>query len=426
MLSPANLTCLLHSMCDPPSLIRHSHALFFCCRLFCCHLSCDPVSCCSVPFYSRFYLIASLRSPSMLSHNNLTRPVPPLDPLPAIATISLPSPPSMLSHNDLTRPVPPLDLLPAIATISLPSTPSMLSHNDLTRPVPPLDPLPAIATISLPSPPSMLSHNDLTRPVPPRDALPVLLPSLTPSPFPTLPLSPTSMLLDNDLTGPVPPLDALPAIATISLFHNHFTHNKLTGPVPPLDMLPAIATISLFDNHFTRAPAALLSNENVTLQLYGNDLCVPYRPAATAACSPPLGFMQYQPPPICDDLSCPSLYAPSPPLLALTNACMLYGNDLCVPYRPAVSAACSPPLGFMQYQPPPICDDLSCPSLYAPSPPLLALTNACVCVSPLEVELKLTAPQYAVFNDELASLLVERIAGSLGKNGIGISTGQVG
>ncbi|CAI5951222.1 unnamed protein product [Closterium sp. NIES-65] len=426
MLSPANLTCLLHSMCDPPSLIRHSHALFFCCRLFCCHLSCDPVSCCSVPFYSRFYLIASLRSPSMLSHNNLTRPVPPLDPLPAIATISLPSPPSMLSHNDLTRPVPPLDLLPAIATISLPSTPSMLSHNDLTRPVPPLDPLPAIATISLPSPPSMLSHNDLTRPVPPRDALPVLLPSLTPSPFPTLPLSPTSMLLDNDLTGPVPPLDALPAIATISLFHNHFTHNKLTGPVPPLDMLPAIATISLFDNHFTRAPAALLSNENVTLQLYGNDLCVPYRPAATAACSPPLGFMQYQPPPICDDLSCPSLYAPSPPLLALTNAYMLYGNDLCVPYRPAVSAACSPPLGFMQYQPPPICDDLSCPSLYVPSPPLLALTNACVCVSPLEVELKLTAPQYAVFNDELASLLVERIAGSLGKNGIGISTGQVG
>ncbi|CAI5473799.1 unnamed protein product [Closterium sp. Yama58-4] len=168
----------------------------------------------------------------------------------------------------------------------------------------------------------------------------LLLPSLLVSPSAPLPLPPRSILSDNNLTG----------------------------PVPPLDSLPAIATISLYDNHFTRAPAALLSNDNVTLQLYG--------------------------------------------------------NDLCVPYRPEVTTACSPPLGIMQYQPPPVCDDLSCPSLYAPSPPLLALTNVCVCVSPLEVELKLTAPQYAVFNDDLASLLVERIAGSLGKNGIGISTGQ--
>ncbi|CAI5504217.1 unnamed protein product [Closterium sp. Naga37s-1] len=366
-----------------------------------------------------------------------------------------------------------------------------LSNNTIQGRLSPSLNLPALQ--DLPLTPCTLSPCPLSLPL-------LLLPSLP------LPMPPSqrfesqqlsSNLALNHLNGNLPP--GLPSANLTRLHSIMLSDNNLTGPVPPLDALPAIATISLFDNHFTRAPAALLSNENVTLhsflpplhpppsRLYGNDLCVPYLPAVTAACSPPLGIMQYQPAPICDDLSCPSLYAPSPLLLALTNAIrqrplcalppcshrsllassrlhavsapshlprpllplllsslcpsplpspsllqairqrpLLYGNDLCVPYRPAVTAACSPPLGFMQYQPPPICDDLSCPPLYAPSPPLLELTNACVCVSPLEVELKLTAPQYAVFNDDLASLLVERIAGSLGKNGIGISTGQVG
>ncbi|GJP58376.1 hypothetical protein CLOP_g23600 [Closterium sp. NIES-67] len=177
----------------------------------------------------------------------------------------------------------------------------------------------------------------------------------------------TLNLANNHLSSNLPP-----ALASANLSRLHsiiLPDNNLTGPVPHLDTLPAIATISLYDNHFAWAPDVMLSNDNVTLQLYG--------------------------------------------------------NDLCVPYRPEVSTACSPPRDIMQYQPPLMCDHFSCPSLYAPSPPLFALSNVCVCVSPLEVELKLTAPQYAVFNDDLAKLLVERIAGSLSKNGISISTGQI-
>ncbi|CAI5530660.1 unnamed protein product, partial [Closterium sp. Naga37s-1] len=247
-----------------------------------------------------------------------------------------------LSNNTIQGRLSPSLNLPALQDLSM--------HNCSMPPqsLPPLTDLPALCYLDL-------SRNNFQGPLPP--AL-----------FTTHPELVTLNLALNHLNGNLPP--GLPSANLTRLHSIILSDNKLTGPVPPLDALPAIATISLFDNHFTRAPAALLSNENVTLQLYG--------------------------------------------------------NDLCVPYRPAVTAACSPPLGIMQYQPPPICDDLACPSLYAPSPPLLALTNVCVCASPLEVELKLTAPQYAVFNDELASLLVERIAGSLGKNGIGISTGQVG
>ncbi|CAI5951220.1 unnamed protein product [Closterium sp. NIES-65] len=320
---------------------------------FLLHLSCYPVSCCSIPLYSRSYLIPPFSSfTHMLSDNNLTSrdPVPPLDMLPV--------------------------LLPSLTPSPFPTSPSLPSQYPIRQQTN----RPCASSRRSPSHRHhliSLFDNHFTRApaAPPPPA----------APSPLLPFLLCSILL---LSSPHPPPPSThPSI---------LSDNKLTGPVPPLDALPVIATISLFDNHFTRAPAALLSNENVTLQLYSNDLCVPYRPQVTTACSPPLGIMQ------------------------------LYGNDLCVPYRPAVTAACSPPLGFMQYQPPPICDDLACPSLYAPSPPLLALTNVCVCASPLEVELKLTAPQYAVFNDELASLLVERIAGSLGKNGIGISTGQVG
>ncbi|CAI5940294.1 unnamed protein product, partial [Closterium sp. NIES-64] len=246
-----------------------------------------------------------------------------------------------LSNNTIQGWLPPSLSLPALQDLSM--------HNCSMQPqpLPPLTGLPSLCYLDL-------SRNNFQGP------LPLAL-------FTTHPDLVTLNLALNHLNGTLPP--GLPSANLTRLHSIILSDNKLTGPVPPLDALPVIATISLFDNHFTRAPAALLSNENVTLQLYG--------------------------------------------------------NDLCVPYRPAVTAACSPPLGFMQYQPPPICDDLACPSLYAPSPPLLALTNVCVCASPLEVELKLTAPQYAVFNDELASLLVERIAGSLGKNGIGISTGQL-
>ncbi|CAI7924462.1 unnamed protein product, partial [Closterium sp. NIES-54] len=246
-----------------------------------------------------------------------------------------------LSNNTIQGRLPPSLNLPALQDLSM--------HNCSMppQPLPPLTGLPSLCYLDL-------SRNNFQGP------LPLAL-------FTTHPDLVTLNLALNHLNGNLPP--GLPSSNLTRLHSIMLSDNNLTGPVPPLDALPAIATISLFDNHFTRAPAALLSNENVTLQLYG--------------------------------------------------------NDLCVPYRPAVTAACSPPLGFMQYQPPPICDNLSCPSLYAPSPPLLSLTNACVCVSPLEVELKLTAPQYAVFNDDLASLLVERIAESLGKNGIGISTGQI-
>ncbi|GJP58384.1 hypothetical protein CLOP_g23606 [Closterium sp. NIES-67] len=246
-----------------------------------------------------------------------------------------------------------------------------------------------------------LSNNTIQGRLPPTLDLPQLQDlsmnncSMPPQPLPSLAGLPALCYLDlsrNNFRGSVPLslFSSHPELVTLNLARNHLSSylppvvasanltrlhsiilsdNNLTGRVPLLDTLPAIATISLFDNHFTWASAALLSNENVTLQLYG--------------------------------------------------------NDLCVPYRPEVTAACSPPRDIMQYQPPPICDHLSCPSLYSPSPPLLALSNVCTCVSPLEVELKLTAPQYAVFNDELADLLIKRIAESLGKNGIGISTGQI-
>ncbi|CAI5493081.1 unnamed protein product [Closterium sp. Naga37s-1] len=275
-----------------------------------------------------------------------------------------------LSNNTIQGRLPPSLNLPALQDLSM--------HNCSMppQPLPPLTGLPSLCYLDL-------SRNNFQGP------LPLAL-------FTTHPDLVTLNIALNHLNGNLP--RGLPAANLTRLHSIMLSDNNLTGPVPPLDALPAIATISLFDNHFTRAPAALLSNENVTLQY---------------STRTPAGSLTHF------VTSEPLFLLPSPPS-------RLYGNDLCVPYRPAVTAACSPPLGFMQYQPPPICDNLSCPSLYAPSPPLLSLTNACVCVSPLEVELKLTAPQYAVFNDDLASLLVERIAESLGKNRIAISTGQVG
>ncbi|CAI7801498.1 unnamed protein product, partial [Closterium sp. NIES-54] len=263
-----------------------------------------------------------------------------------------------MSRHPHPHPHPHASMLQASAVLHMSTHPHPPTSSP---PSPPSSPLPSLPALPSPPRPSLPSP-----PFPPHPALPSPPRPCLPTPACTW-CGRRSNLALNHLNGNLPP--GLPSSNLTRLHSIMLSDNNLTGPVPPLDALPAIATISLFDNHFTRAPAALLSNENVTLQLYG--------------------------------------------------------NDLCVPYRPAVTAACSPPLGFMQYQPPPICDNLSCPSLYAPSPPLLSLTNACVCVSPLEVELKLTAPQYAVFNDDLASLLVERIAESLGKNGIGISTGQI-
>ncbi|GJP62512.1 hypothetical protein CLOP_g19561 [Closterium sp. NIES-67] len=246
-----------------------------------------------------------------------------------------------------------------------------------------------------------LSNNTIQGRLPPTLDLPQLQDlsmnncSMPPQPLPSLAGLPALCYLDlsrNNFRGSVPLslFSSHPELVTLNLARNHLSSylppvvasanltrlhsiilsdNNLTGRVPLLDTLLPSPPSPLFDNHFTWASAALLSNENVTLQLYG--------------------------------------------------------NDLCVPYRPEVTAACSPPRDIMQYQPPPICDHLSCPSLYSPSPPLLALSNVCTCVSPLEVELKLTHHSMQCSMTSLADLLIKRIAESLGKNGIGISTGQI-
>lgn len=174
----------------------------------------------------------------------------------------------------------------------------------------------------------------------------------------------------NELSGTLPPsLLTQPAPNLFSLF---LADNELTGSLPDLTVpFPSVVTLSLYDNNFQAAPDNLLNNTNITVQLYG--------------------------------------------------------NTLCSPFRPLVLRACSPPSDVMQFDSPPVCESLPCAPLYSPSRPLLMASSSCLCVSPLEMDLLLTAPQYAVMNDELASLMAERIRKTLTgpKLGIAINVDQI-
>ncbi|CAI5530589.1 unnamed protein product [Closterium sp. Naga37s-1] len=126
-------------------------------------------------------------------------------------------------------------------------------------------------------------------------------------------------LANNMLTGHLPQ-----QIANTSRLQSLFlADNNLTGAIPDMAGLPSLVALSLYDNDFTAVPPALLNHTNVTLQLYGNDLCKPFRAEIVQQCSPPRPLTQYTASAICPELACASdLFRPSQPLFRDASECV--------------------------------------------------------------------------------------------------------
>ncbi|CAI5505804.1 unnamed protein product, partial [Closterium sp. Naga37s-1] len=161
-------------------------------------------------------------------------------------------------------------------------------------------------------------------------------------------------LANNSLTGPLPQ-----QIANASKLQSLFlADNNLTGAIPDMAGLPSLVALSLYDNDFTAVPPALLNQSNVTLQLYGNDLCKPFRAEIAQQCSPPRPLTQYTARAICAELACAS-------------------------------------------------------DLFRPSEPLFRDASECVCVSPLRAELGLYLTDLVVFTDDQVTSLEDKLFSQL-------------
>ncbi|CAI5463701.1 unnamed protein product, partial [Closterium sp. Yama58-4] len=206
--------------------------------------------------------------------------------------------------------------------------------------------------------------------------------SLPPQPLPSFPLSAGLANLDlssNNFTGAIPPtlfqhspnlinlnlannmlIDQLPLLITIStrLQSLFLAGNNLTGAIPDMSGLTSLVALSLYDNDFTAVPPRLLNQTNVTLQLYGNDLCKPFRMEIAQQCSPPRPLTQFTAQAICPQLVCAS-------------------------------------------------------DLYRPSQPLFQAGSECVCVSPLRAELGLYLTDLVVFTADLVASLEEKLYAQL-------------
>ncbi|CAI7839985.1 unnamed protein product, partial [Closterium sp. NIES-54] len=173
-------------------------------------------------------------------------------------------------------------------------------------------------------------------------------------------------LAKNSLTGPLPQ-----QIANASKLQSLFlADNNLTGGIPDMSGLASVVALSLYDNDFTAVPPALLNHTNITLQLYGNDLCKPFRTEIVEQCSPPRSLTQYTASAICPELACAS-------------------------------------------------------DLFRPSQPLFRDTSECVCVSPLRTELGLYLTDLVVFTNDLVESLEEKLFTQLtGRAHINITRSQ--
>ncbi|GJP72895.1 hypothetical protein CLOP_g3656 [Closterium sp. NIES-67] len=246
------------------------------------------------------------------------------------------------------------------------------------------------------------SGNNITEPFPPVWHLPMLkdfLASNCSIPAQTLPSFPKSRVLANlDLSsnsfwGPVPGslVTDNPSLINLNLANNALSNvvppditlatnlqslflsgNRLTGTLPDLSGLSRAVSLSFYDNLLSSAPLSLLNRTDLTLQLYGNPLCSPYRPEKQAACSPPADLTQYTAPTFCQGFTCQG-------------------------------------------------------DLYSPSKPLFDLSSSCVCVSPLKADVSLYLSSYVVFNqglvDKLEQLVFEELIGV--KFGLNITRSQV-
>ncbi|GJP35013.1 hypothetical protein CLOM_g19479 [Closterium sp. NIES-68] len=175
-------------------------------------------------------------------------------------------------------------------------------------------------------------------------------------------------LANNSLSAGLPQ-----AITTASKLQSLFlADNQLVGPLPDMSVLPAIIALSLYDNDFSLVPPALLLRPNVTLQLYGNDLCKPFRAEIQQQCSPPAPLTQYTAPAFCPSLACTG-------------------------------------------------------DLFRPSAPLFLASQSCVCVSPLRAELGLYLSDLVVFNGALVRQLEDRLFAELSgsKASINLTRAQV-
>ncbi|CAI5504996.1 unnamed protein product, partial [Closterium sp. Naga37s-1] len=245
-----------------------------------------------------------------------------------------------------------------------------LSNNRITGTIPRLD---------MSSLESLILYNSHLppQPLPSFDLLPALADlELTKNQFngtipPTLFTSHSNLvtinLQDNNLTGTIPPDAAaadLPNLCTISL-----SGNNLTGDIPKLRQLPALMLLSLYDNHFTSAPSDLLVNPTKNTK---------------------------------DKL--------------MTQ---LYGNPLCSPYQPNLFTVCSPPAEFPAYKLPPFCTGLTCDQYYHPNYPLFKLSNKnCSCVTTLEVQLRMLAPQYTTYNRDIVNKIRGWLRTNLQRQGV--------
>ncbi|CAI5465178.1 unnamed protein product, partial [Closterium sp. Yama58-4] len=219
--------------------------------------------------------------------------------------------------------------------------------------------------------------------------------SLPEQPLPSFPVSLNLSNLDlssNRFTGAIPgtlfqqspnlvnlnlannALDSsLPAeITTATKLQSVFlSGNQLSGPLPDLSALPSIVSLSLFDNSLSSVPPALLTETNITLQLFNNDLCKPFNPNYMQVCSPPTPLTQYTSPAFCDGLACQS-------------------------------------------------------DLYTPSASLYNESLSCVCVSPLRADLELFISDFVVYHEALVQQLEQRIYSELtSKAQINITRTQV-
>ncbi|CAI5459379.1 unnamed protein product, partial [Closterium sp. Yama58-4] len=206
--------------------------------------------------------------------------------------------------------------------------------------------------------------------------------SLPPQPLPSFPLSAGLANLDlssNNFTGAIPStlFQQNPNLINLNLANNMLTDhlpqlvtnatrlqslfladNNLTGAIPDMSGLTSLVALSLFDNDFTAVPPRLLNHTNVTLQLYGNDLCKPFRMEIAQQCSPPRPLTQFTAQAICPQLACDS-------------------------------------------------------DLYRASQPLFLASSECVCVSPLRTDLGLYLTDLVVFTADLVASLEERLYAQL-------------
>ncbi|CAI7867791.1 unnamed protein product, partial [Closterium sp. NIES-53] len=246
------------------------------------------------------------------------------------------------------------------------------------------------------------SHNVIPSPLPSTWFFPQLKDflvsncSLPEQPLPSFPVSLNLSNLDlssNSFTGAIPGtlFEQHPNLVNLNLANNaldsslpseittaaklqsvFLSGNQLSGALPDLSWLPSIVSLSLFDNSLSSLPPALLAkSNNITLQLFNNDLCKPFNPDYTEVCSPPTPLTQYTAPAFCDGLACQ--------------------NDL-----------------------------------YSPSAPLYNESLSCVCVSPLRADLELFISDFVVYHEELVAQLEQRIFTELtSKSQINISRSQV-